>query len=145
MLPPSGPRFGNLRALPGKLIFTRYPRTGAAGASPLLYYDLEKREEKTIIDDAGGIELSADGKKLLVTRGGSWGIINPAESQKLDKPLPVSGLEAVIDPAQEWRQIFNDAWRIERDFFYDPHLHLVPWQTMRTRYGTAYRAMRHAQ
>ena len=35
----------------------------------------------------------------------------------------------------EWRQMFDDAWRIERDFFYDPYLHMVPWQQMRERYG----------
>ena len=38
-------------------------------------------------------------------------------------------------PSTEWRQIFNDAWRIERDFFYDPNLHGVDWAAMRTRYG----------
>ena len=98
VLPPTGPRFGNLRAVAGKLIFSRHPRAGASGPSPLLYYDLEKREEKTIIDDAGNIEVSADGKKLLVTRQGQWGIIGVAENQKLDKALPTGALEAVIDP-----------------------------------------------
>jgi tricorn protease len=134
-LPPAGSRYAHLIAVPGKLLFSKQPRAGSSGPSPLISYDLEKREEKTIIDDAGGVELSADGKKLLVARGGQWAIITPAENQKFDKPLPIGSLEAVIDPVQEWRQIFNDAWRIERDFFYDPYLHLVPWQKMRERYG----------
>ena len=44
-------------------------------------------------------------------------------------------MEALIDPRAEWRQIFTDAWRIERDFFYDPHMHGVNWNLMRERYS----------
>jgi tricorn protease len=117
------------------LIFNRKPRAGATGGpSPLYFYDVVKREEKLILDDAPGIDLSADGKKLLVARGKTWGIINVAETQVF-KPLNTGALEATIDPPAEWRQIFNDAWRLERDFFYDPHLHLVMWQQMREHYA----------
>ncbi len=135
VLPPGGGRFDQLCAVAGKLIFTRKPRAGAAGGpSPLHFYDVVKREEKLILDDAPGVDLSADGKKLLVARGKSWGIINVAETQAF-KPLNTGGLEVTIDPPAEWRQIFNDAWRLERDFFYDPHLHLVMWQQVREHYG----------
>ncbi len=135
VLPPGGGRFDQLCAVAGKLIFTRKPRAGASGGnSPLHFYDLVKREEKLILDDAPGVDLSADGKKLLVVRGRTWGIVNVAEIQPF-KALNLGGLEATIDPPAEWRQIFNDAWRIERDFFYDPHLHLVQWQKMREHYG----------
>jgi tricorn protease len=135
VLPPGGGRFDQLCAVAGKLIFNRKPRAGAAGGpSPLHFYDIVKREEKLIIDDAPGVELSADGKRLLIARGKSWAIINVAETQPF-KPLSTGSLEAAIDPPAEWRQIFNDAWRIERDFFYDPHLHLVMWQQMREHYG----------
>ena len=40
-----------------------------------------------------------------------------------------------VIPKEEWKQIFNDVWRFERDFFYDPNMHGVNWETMRTRYG----------
>ncbi len=135
VLPPGGGRFDQLCAVAGKLIFNRKPRAGAAGGpSPLHFYDVVKREEKLMLDDAPSLELSADGKKMLVARGRSWGIINVAETQAF-KALNTGGLEATIDPPAEWRQIFNDAWRLERDFFYDPHLHLVQWQQMREHYG----------
>jgi tricorn protease len=136
VLPPGGGRLDNLVAVPGKLIFQRRPRTGSSGGtSPVALYDLEKREEKAVLDDAGGYELSGDGKKLLVAKGGQWAIINAAEAQKFDKPLATGALETTVDPAQEWRQLFADAWRIERDFFYDPGLHGVDWNKMRERYG----------
>jgi tricorn protease len=40
-----------------------------------------------------------------------------------------------VDPVAEWRQIFTDAWRLERDYFYDPGMHGVNWDEMRQRYG----------
>ena len=54
----------------GKLLFHRLPRTGSGDEKkPIVYYDLEKREEKTILDDADGFELSANREKLLVQKG----------------------------------------------------------------------------
>jgi tricorn protease len=135
-MPMGGGRFDHLMAVPGRVIFRWPPRVGARkGSAPLSYWDLEKREEKQILDDCGGAELSADGKKLLVKKGEQWGIINVADAQKIDKPLPLGSLEMKVDPPAEWRQIFNDAWRIERDFFYDPGMHGVDWKAQREHYG----------
>lgn len=139
VLPPAAGKFGKLAALPGKLIFHRLPKTGATGTRPIGFYDVEARAEKLIIDDANGFELSADGKKLLIVRGSSWHIINAAENQKPGNALPTSQLETTIDPAEEWKQLFTEAWRLERDFFYDPGLHGVDWTKMRERYGALIR------
>lgn len=133
-LPPGGGRVSWIGAASGKVMFVRRPRAGSQGGKTTLhFYDLEKREEKQILDDVSGVDYSADGKKILVLRGGQWGVVNVAENQAF-KALNTS-LETTVDPPAEWKQIFNDAWRIERDFFYDPHLHLVPWQQIRERYG----------
>jgi tricorn protease len=61
--------------------------------------------------------------------------VEPKPDQKMEKKLATSELEMTVDPVAEWRQIFTDAWRFERDFFYDPNLHGVDWNEMRTRYG----------
>ena len=45
----------------------------------------------------------------------------------MEKKLATGELETMVDPVAEWRQIFADAWRLERDFFYDPNLHEVDW------------------
>lgn len=135
-LPVGGGRFDTIMAVPGRVLFRWPPRVGARrGNSPLSFWDLEKREEKMILTDCGAAELSADGKKLLVKVGESWGIINVLEGQKVTKPLPLASLEARVDPPAEWRQIFDDAWRIERDFFYDPGMHGVDWKAQRENYG----------
>ena len=63
-------------------------------------------------------------------------IVDVAPKQKMDKKLSTSSMETMVNPPEEWRQIFNDAWRIERDYFYDPNMHGVDWPAMRERYGS---------
>lgn len=136
VLPVKAGRYGELIALKDKLLFRRLPRTGAGDdKSPIAYWDFEKREEKTVLDDADAMELSADHQKLLVRKDKGYAIIEPKEGQKFEKPLALGGLEATVDPMAEWRQIFTDAWRIERDYFYDPGMHGVNWELLRQRYG----------
>jgi len=136
VLPAEAGNYGTLAAVSGKVIYRRAPRTGAADEkSPLVYWDLEEREEKTIVDDVDGYTLSADGKKLLVWKKDGYAIVDVKADQKMEKKLATGELEAVVDPVAEWRQIFADAWRIERDYFYDPNLHKVDWAAMRGRYG----------
>jgi len=136
ILPADAGNYDNLNAVSGKLLYQRRPRTGSGDEnSPVVFYDFEKREEKTILNDADGFAVSADGKKLLAAKNGSLAIVDVAPDQKMDKPLRTAEMEMEVDPAAEWRQIFNDAWRLERDYFYDPNLHGVNWNEMRTRYG----------
>ena len=136
ILPPKAGRYDDLAAAPGMLIYRRLPRTGSSEEkSPIVYYDLKEREEKTILDDADGFELSADHKKLLVVKDKDYAIVDTKEGQKLDKRIDTSNFEMKLDPVAEWHQIFNDCWRYERDFFYDPNMHGVDWNAMRERYG----------
>ncbi len=141
ILPPRAGRFYTLWAVTNKLIFHRLPNSGSTdNRSPLMFYDIDKREEKVILDDCDDAILSAKGDKLLVRKGGDYSIIDVREGQRMDKKLNLASLEATIDPRAEWMQIFNDVWRIERDFFYDPNLHGVDWQKMKERYGELIRS-----
>ncbi|MCI4397598.1 MAG: PD40 domain-containing protein [Acidobacteria bacterium] len=137
LLPPKAGNYANLAAAPGKILYLRMPCSGAAedARMPVVYYDLKEREEKTVLDDAKGFAVTANGEKLLVSHGDDFSIVDVAPDQKLDKKLDLSGLEMTVDPRAEWKQIFNDAWRFERDFFYDPNMHGVDWNLMRKRYG----------
>lgn len=136
ILPPKPGYFADLATVKGKLIFRRLPRAGSDGErSALVYYDLEKRETKTVLDDVDDAILSAKGDKILIRRRGDYAMVEPKESQKFEKKLPINSLQTVIDPAAEWRQIFDEAWRLERDYFYDPGMHGVDWAAMRKRYG----------
>ncbi len=136
VLPPAPGNIRAIAAVSGKVLFHRFPNTGAAERTRSLYfYDLEKREEKKIVDDIDFFEVSADGTKVLVAKGDRAAIVDVAEGQKMDKAMPTGRLEMTVDPRAEWRQIFNDVWRIERDFFYDPNMHGVDWAALRERYG----------
>lgn len=139
-LPVKRGRFGPLAVNnDGKLIYTRRPRRGSEGKPSIKLFDLDndEKKEETVLKDVGNFTISADGKKLLVRKGGkTLAIIDAAKDQKLDKKkISLSGMNATIDPRAEWRQVFTEAWRIERDFFYDPNMHGVDWPAVREQYG----------
>jgi tricorn protease len=135
ILPVQAGNYNNLYAAEGKLIYQRRPNTGSEDKeSPILFFDLDKRKEKTILADASGCTLSGDGKHLLVGKNGMYYIIAADEGQKLEKPLRTNEMQAWVDPRKEWKQIVTDAWRLERDFFYDPGMHGVDWNKVKERY-----------
>ncbi|MCP3933178.1 MAG: Tricorn protease like protein [Bacteroidetes bacterium] len=136
LLPPKAGNIGGLASFKGKLVYLRVPNTGSGErSSSLVYYDLEKREEKTIISDVSRYSVTADGKTLLVSSKGKYGIVKPQPNQKIEKPIPTDGLVMNLVPREEWTQIFNDTWRRYRDFFYDPNMHQMDWEALRDRYG----------
>jgi tricorn protease len=137
LLPPAAGNYGGLSAAKGRVVYQRNPRTGEPSdtKSRLVFYDLKEREEKEVVVDLSGYRLSADGKKALVRRRNTFAIVDLQPNQEIKKTLRTGELEAEIDPRAEWRQIFVDAWRLQRDFFYDPNLHGVDWEGVKERYG----------
>src|SRR4051794_28743876 len=91
-----------------------------------------------------GYEVSADGKKMIVSRG-QWqsGIIVLPRGPIDFKPLDLGGMEVRLDRQAEWKQIFNECWRQMRDFFYDPGLHGVDWPAMKKKYEVLVPHVRH--
>ena len=56
--------------------------------------------------------------------------------KKPDKPaLELGSVEVKIDPKAEWQNIFNEAWRVNRDYFYDPGMHGADWDQMKEKYS----------
>ncbi len=134
VLPIERGRFGQLAVADGgALVYTRFD-----GEKPSIrIYDPseDEPEEKTVLDGFGSFRLTADGKKLLVRRGSQLAIVDAKPDQEFEATIDVSGLEATIDPRAEWQQIFDDAWRLMRDFFYDPHMHGVDWKKIKKQYA----------
>ncbi|MDP4213000.1 MAG: PDZ domain-containing protein [Bacteroidota bacterium] len=136
ILPVSAGSYSDLSVAKGKVLYLKNPNTGSGETQDTLkYYDIEKREEKTIMVNAGDYQLSADRQKILVHRDNAWAVIKPEENQKFEKPLHVSEMKMMVDPAAEWQQIFTDVWRLERDFFYDSTMHGVDWNLVKERYS----------
>ena len=135
-LPPKAGNYDGLQAASGKVLYRRQPRTGSGDEkSALVYFDLEEREEKTVLGAVDGFEVTFDGKKVLVASEKKYAVIDVKADQKLDKVMRTAEMEAVVDPPAEWRQMFADAFRFERDYFYDPGLHGVDWKATRDRYA----------
>ena len=135
VLPPKSGTYADLQAVKGKLIYRRSPRAGThEEKTPVGYFDLEAREEKTILDDAEAFETTFDGKKMLVTSKKKFAIVEVKEKQTFEKPIALGDIEVPLDPRAEWRQLFLDTYRFERDFFYDPGMHGVNWDAMKERY-----------
>ncbi|HEY6224002.1 MAG TPA: S41 family peptidase, partial [Gemmatimonadales bacterium] len=92
---------------------------------------------KTLVDDVRSYELSGDGKKLLVRKGNALDVIDATSgpSANLEKAgVSLGGWTFPLDPREEWRQMFDEAWRLERDYFYDPHMHGLDWPAIRAKY-----------
>jgi tricorn protease len=97
------------------------------GIRAIWRFTLEKRQPETVLSDLDSFNISFDGSKVLFSRKGAW-TIAPADDLKPGngspgKGLNLSGLSTVIDPRAEWKQIYHETWRIQRDFLYDPHTH----------------------
>lgn len=136
ILPPKAGNYTDLQAVKGKVLYRRLPRAGSGDEkSAIIYFDVEEREEKTIVAEAGPFEVTADGEKLGVSNESSYYIIELKADQKLEKALRTGEMEVMVDPRAEWRQMFADAYRFERDFFYDPNMHGVNWDGMRDQYA----------
>jgi tricorn protease len=135
LLPLDAGNYRRLTASKGKIIYVKMANTGSAEQeASIKYFDMDKRQEKNIINGIDDYLLSADGQKLLVRQGKNLIVIKPEEGQKADKPLHLDEMKMMVDPPQEWQQIFTDAWRLERDYFYDPNMHGVDWSSMRVKY-----------
>jgi tricorn protease len=134
-LPPKAGNYSSLAAVGGKIVYRRGPRTGSGDEKgALVYFDLTEREEKTILDSVEAFIPTADAKKLFVLADKKFAFVEVKASQKVEKPLRTGELETLVDPRAEWNQMFADAFRFQRDFFYDPGLHGVDWPALRARY-----------
>lgn len=107
-----------------------YRRGNVIGA-----FDLEKAEDKTLIENVGGYAISADGKKMLYQSGREYYIANAGQ-----KPAPNTGkveidnIQIEIDPSAEWKQIFNEVWGMQKEFFYAENMHGTDWKAVKAKY-----------
>jgi tricorn protease len=132
-----------LVAADGALLYLAHRQPGVETDAPgpergrnaeLFRFNFEDRTEKMLRSGLLDFSASRDGKKLLLIEGESKFEVADA-GEKLDaKPVDISGLRMMVDVRQEWHQIFDDVWRMEQQFFYDPNMHGLKWAEIRARY-----------
>jgi tricorn protease len=127
----------------GALFYIAHQQAGSVTEPPgpngnadadLYRFNFEEREEKLLKSHLIDLSASTDRKKLLLTVGeGKLEVADAAE--KLDsKPVDLANVRMLVDPRQEWHQIFDETWRMEQQYFYDPNMHGLPWAAIRARY-----------
>ena len=111
----------------GILYLTEAPPVDSGDGPPkftLQRFDLKTRKTEQLLADVTAFTLSHNGEKMLYKQNDKWFI---AASDKAPKPgegiLKTTDMEVYVDPVAEWKQMYHEVWRIERDFFYDPHFH----------------------
>ncbi len=115
-----------------ELLYISYPDAGGTGM--LHKYDIKKRKDNEVMEMDGYL-FSADGKKMLYVKGPAWAISGAGEKGEPGKGmLNTEAIQVKIDPQTEWPQIFDEAWRVNRDYFYDPGMHGANWPAMKKKY-----------
>ncbi len=118
------------------LFFTDRDRTPDSTATPtsrLRAVEIKNKDVElvTVTDSASGFQLSTDGKKILFRRTNNLYVIDAAakEATALEKSkVNLDALKFSFLPRESWRQMFTDAWRLHRDYFYDKGMHGVDWK-----------------
>lgn len=95
----------------------------------------DKQEESKILEGINSYKVSSDGKKIIYKKGDDIGIIGSAEVDSKGNNLSLADLKMWYDPRSEWKQIFYEAWRLERDYYYYPGMHGLDWDQMKEKYG----------
>lgn len=133
VLPISASRYANIQVVGEKVYYTRSGTRDER--AHLLLFDLGAKKE-TDLGEVRGFEISASGKKMLVSQGDGYGIVDlPTSRIEIKDRLNLSDMKVTLDRHAEWTQMFNEAWRQMRDFFYAPNMHGVDWPAMRTKYA----------
>ena len=145
-MPPSA--LGTLGAAKDLVIYSTTPIQGLSGPVPgeapaIHAFDLKDRKDKILIENVDQFALSHDGSKVLYSSGTgpgahTYGIIDTkADAPKKvgDGVLNLAGLRMEVDPTQEWKQMFNEVWRQERDYFFEAAMNGVDWEKERDKYA----------
>lgn len=132
---------GNYRSLQvnKKGLYFLSSSTGVDASTDMCVVKINNDEPKiiTMLEGVRRSDLTSDGKKLLIRKGSAYYMVD-AGLGKIgnfnDSKINMSNWQFPIDPREDWKQIFTDAWRMERDYFYDKNMHGVDWDAMHKKY-----------
>ncbi|MEE4316097.1 MAG: PDZ domain-containing protein [Erythrobacter sp.] len=125
----------------GSLFFVERAQAGGATGpgsgqerARLLRFDFEDRKAEEVGQGIVSVETDAKGEKLLLTKS-DQSLLTADAGKKLEpKPVSMAGVKMLIDPMSEWKQIFADVHRMEKQYFYDPNMHGLDWDAVRAKF-----------
>ena len=106
-------------------------------------FSLEDRESKQFVENVSDVSVSADANKMLLKQGDNWQLADTTGADASGGEAVAINLRMRLDREAEWKQIFNETWRYERDYFYDPGLHGRDWDDVYDRYSPLVPYIRH--
>jgi tricorn protease len=133
-LPTGAGSYFNVHCINSAVYYAKLQR----GKQPAMYmYDLHKQKE-TELGNYTSFDLSADGKKMLIRHARNYYVISLPKSKinLSEGKVSLDNMKVRVNKAEEWMQIYHEAWRQMRDFFYDPNMHGADWNAMKTKYGS---------
>jgi tricorn protease len=122
------------------------PAPGAEPSYTVHRFDMAKRRADVVVSGVKSYRTAFKGEKYLYQQGDKWAIAafkpmpDSATAPPVGPPAPDEGvlktqdLEVRVDPRAEWKEMYHEAWRIERDFFYDPGYHGLDLKAVEKRY-----------
>ncbi len=140
-LPMPVARYFSMTAGPKGTVFIA--ERGEGFSTTLHKFSMEERKAEDFVRGVSAVSVSADGKKILLRSGRSWRVVGTERAPTgSDGSFDVT-LRMHLDRMAEWAQMFDEAWRYERDFFYDPGMHGNDWNAVRERYRPLVSWVRH--
>ncbi|MBV9174771.1 MAG: PDZ domain-containing protein, partial [Chloroflexi bacterium] len=147
-------RYGRIEGIKGKALFSSYPIEGARGRSrdeesppgrgAIDSYEFDTQKQERIVDAVSDFSISRDGKAMLYQSGDRLRVLRAGEKapdkKDSDKPgreggwIDLGRVKVSIDPAAEWRQMFQEAWRLQREQFWTEDLSGIDWEAVNRRY-----------
>ena len=142
-IPIAADMYGGLSAIKGKLFYVKRPMSGRMGKfddkseDSLMVYDLKEKKEEVFIEKLSGYTLSGNRQRIAFMVDGVIHIADTKEKPKvadLKEKINPSSFPLRINPSEEWKQIFYEAWRLQRDFYWAENMANVDWEGMRQKY-----------
>ncbi len=147
-------RYGQIAGLEGKVIFTEFPGedtpssddSSSGPRGTLHVYDFKEQNKDTLVSGIDGFRLSRDGKTLVYVAGNRLRVIRAGKKVEAEKSksrggpnrqtgwIDLNRIKASVVPTAEWRQMYREAWRLQRDFFWTEDMSGVDWEHVYQRY-----------
>lgn len=127
-------RYSNLAVAKEGELFYLAAAPHNEGPTMLHNYSLKKRKEEPVMP-ADAFIIASKGDKMMFLSKGKWGITATGQKPGPESMINTAQLQVKIDPAEEWPNIFNEGWKVNRDYFYDPGMHGANWDAMKKKYS----------
>jgi tricorn protease len=146
-IPVDAGHYSQLAAAEGKIFYLSRPSLGMAegqrrGAenkplNSVHMFSFDDKEDEEIISGMGSFRLSRDGKKIAYNRMHDFFVVDAGKGagDAKDAGVDLSKWHMKLDPRSEWEQIFNEGWRLQRDFYWAPNMASIDWKGVKAKYA----------